>query len=385
MYVSIILKLFLSEIDTCAKALKAQGIKKGDAVTVCLPNVPQAIIMFYAINRIGAVASMIHPLSAENEILFYLNEVKSKLAITLSKFYSKFEAIKGKTRVEKVIVAKIGEVLPTVKSIAYKLVGNEPKVKDEPGVISWPDFMKKGKNSPKEISHEGNGDEDAVILFSGGTTGTSKGILHRNLNFNALAYQIKESARCYDAGDTMLSVMPVFHGFGLGISIHAMLIHGVRCVLVPQLNVKEFAGYIKKYRPNIMAGVPTLFEAMMRNEDMKKSDLSCLKGIFSGGESLSVELKKKVDAFIRERGATVQVREGYGTTECVAASCIVPKDYYREGSIGLSFPDTYYKIVIPSTLDEAPTGQMGEICISVAVAERMVYGRRRITKEMTMM
>ena len=355
---------FIEQIDVCAKALLEEGVKKGDTVTVCLPNVPQAIIMFYAINKIGAIASMIHPLSAENEILFYLNEVKSKLAITLSRFYEKFEMIKGKTRLEKVIVAKIGEVLPTVKSIAYKFIGNEPKVKDEPGVISWPEFMKKGKNSTLNITHEGKGDEDAVILFSGGTTGTSKGILHTNMNFNAIAMQIKESAQCYEAGDTMLSVMPVFHGFGLGISIHSMLVHGARCVLIPQLNVKEFAGYFKKYRPNIVAGVPTLFEAIMRNEDMKKADLSCLKGIFSGGDSLSVELKKKVDAFIRERGATVQVREGYGTTECVAASCMVPKEYYREGSIGLPMPDTFYKIVIPTTLDEAPRGQMGEICIT---------------------
>lgn len=162
----------------------------------------------------------------------------------------------------------------------------------------------------------------------------------------------------------MLSIMPVFHGFGLGVGIHTMLSHGAKCVLIPQLNVDEFAGYFKKYRPNLMAGVPTLFEAMMRNEDMNKADLSCLKGLFSGGDSLSIELKKKVDKFIKERGASIQVREGYGTTECVTASCLTPKEYYREGSIGVPFPDTFYKIVIPTTHDEAPAGQMGEICLT---------------------
>ena len=355
---------FTEQIEICAKALVEEGVKKGDTVTVCLPNVPQAVIMFYAINRIGAIASMIHPLSAQNEILFYLNETQSKVAITLSRFYDKFEAIKGKTRVEKVIVAKIGEVLPTIKSIAYKFVGNEPKVKDEHGIISWPDFMKKGKNSSVEITYEGKGEEDAVILFSGGTTGTSKGILLTNLNFNALGMQTKASANCFEAGDTMLSIMPVFHGFGLGVGIHTMLSHGAKCVLIPQLNVDEFAGYFKKYRPNLRAGVPTLFEAMMRNEDMNKADLSCLKGLFSGGDSLSIELKKKVDKFIKERGASIQVREGYGTTECVTASCLTPEEYYREGSIGVPFPDTFYKIVIPTTHDEAPAGQMGEICLT---------------------
>jgi len=355
---------FLSEIDLCAAALAAQGIKTGDAVTVCLPNVPQAVIMFYAINKLGAVASMVHPLSAENEIMFYLNESKSRIAITLTQFYNKFEAIKGKTAVEKVIVCKIGEALPKVKGFIYKFIGHEPKVANDPWVISWHDFLEKGKVYNKKISFKGAGEDSAVILFSGGTTGTSKGILLTNLNFNALAMQTAAASGCFAAGDVMLSVMPVFHGFGLGVGIHTMLAHGGKCVLVPRLNVEEFPGLFKKHKPNYMAGVPTLFEAMLRNEGMKDVDLSSLKGLFSGGDSLSIELKKKIDAFLKEHGATIQVREGYGTTECVTASCLTPIEYYREGSIGIPFPDTYYKIVLPNTNEEAATREMGEICIA---------------------
>lgn len=355
---------FMKEIDTCAKALMLQGIKAGDAVTICLPNVPQAIIMFYALNKIGAISSMVHPLSAENEILLFLNESKSRIAITLSQFYSKFQNISGKTQVERIIVAKIEEALPTVKGILYKFVGKEPKVPNEPSVISWSEFLLSANKFEGEIAHTGLGEDAAAILFSGGTTGTSKGILLTNLNFNALAMQTAAASSCLCAGDTILSVMPVFHGFGLGVGIHTILAYGGRCVLVPQLNVAEFAKLFKKYRPNFMAGVPTLFEAMLRNEDMQKADLSCLKGLFSGGDSLSVELKRKIDNFIKERGATIQVREGYGTTECVTASCLTPYDYYREGSIGIPFPDMYYKIVVPNTNDEAQTAQMGEICIA---------------------
>lgn len=355
---------FVEQIEECAKALLAQGVKKGETVTVCMPNVPQAVIMFYAINRIGAIASMIHPLSAENEIMFYLNEVNSKLAITLSQFYNKFENIKGKTKLEKIIVAKIGEALPAVKGFAYKFIGREPKVANDSVAISWKDFLDSGRKYDGEITHVGKADDVSVILFSGGTTGTSKGIALTNLNFNALAMQTAAASECLDAGDTILSVMPVFHGFGLGVGIHTFLAFGGRCVLVPRLNVAEFAGLFKKYRPNFMAGVPTLFEAMLRNEDMKKADLSCLKGLFSGGDSLSIELKKKVDAFLKERGATIQVREGYGTTECVTASCLTPMNYYREGSIGIPFPDTYYKIVVPQTNEEAAIGEMGEICLT---------------------
>ena len=233
----------------------------------------------------------------------------------------------------------------------------------DPWVIAWNDFLNNGKNE-KEVVYAGKGDDSAAILFSGGTTGVSKGILLTNLNFNALAMQTIAASGCFAAGDTMISVMPVFHGFGLGVGIHTMLSSGGRCVLVPRLNVAEFPGFFKKYRPNYMAGVPTLFEAMMRNEEMKKTDLSSLKGLFSGGDSLSVELKKKIDAFLNDRGAKIQVREGYGTTECVTASCLTPIDYYREGSIGIPFPDTYYKIVVPNTNEEAKPKEMGEICIS---------------------
>lgn len=355
---------FLDEIEICAKALVEQNVGEGDTVTVCMPNVPQAVIMFYAINRIGAIASMVHPLSAENEILFYLKESKSKIAITLSQFYDKFEAIKDKCEVEKVIVATIGEALPAVKGFFYKYIGHEPKVKKDGWAVSWKEFTEKGKNTGIDIKHEGAGDDSAVILFSGGTTGTSKGILLTNLNFNALAMQTAAASECLEPGDVMLSVMPVFHGFGLGIGIHTMLAFGGKCVLIPRLNVAEFPGLFKKHRPNYMAGVPTLFEAMMRNEDMNKTDLSCMKGLFSGGDSLSVELKKKIDAFLEDHGATIQVREGYGTTECVTASCLTPSSYYREGSIGIPFPDTYYKIVIPNTNEEAKIGEMGEICLS---------------------
>ena len=356
--------LFMEEIDVCAKALVKYGVKKGDVVTICLPNVPQAVIMFYALNKIGAISSMVHPLSAENEIMFFLNETKSTLAITLSQFFDKFDSIKGKTPLEKLVVAKIGEALPKVKGVLYKFVGHEPKVPDLPWVVSWNDFMQEGKNAEDVEWEEFRGCDDAVILFSGGTTGTSKGILLTNLNFNALALQTAAAGACLFPGGTMLSIMPVFHGFGLGVGIHTMLVAAARCILVPRLNVEEFPALFKKYKPNYMAGVPTLFEAMMRNEKMAEADLSCLKGLFSGGDSLSIELKKKIDKFLSDRGASIQVREGYGTTECVTASCLTPTDYYREGSIGIPFPDTYYKIVIPNTNEEAAPGQMGEICIT---------------------
>ncbi len=186
-----------------------------------------------------------------------------------------------------------------------------------------------------------------------------------NLNFNALGLQtIAASGFAPIEGMKMLSVMPVFHGFGLGIGIHTALIGGAECILVPQFSVKTYAKLLVKKQPNIIPGVPTLFEALLRADNLEGADLSFLKGVFCGGDSLSIELKKKVDAFLKEHNAEVQIRQGYGLTECVTASCLTPRDYHRVGSIGVPFPDTYYKIVAPNEETELDPGEEGEICIS---------------------
>ena len=213
-----------------------------------------------------------------------------------------------------------------------------------------------------KVSREGNA--PAAILYSGGTTGTTKGILLTNLNFNALGQQIIATNPMFRPGDRMLSAMPLFHGFGLGVCIHSMLSQGGRCILVPRFTAQSYSKLITKYRCNFIAGVPTLYEALLRLPNMDKADLSCLKGVFSGGDSLSIELKKKFDKFLYDHHATVQVREGYGTTETVTACCLTPTHMFKEGSIGLPFPDTYIKIVKPGTDEELPYGEEGEILLA---------------------
>jgi len=162
----------------------------------------------------------------------------------------------------------------------------------------------------------------------------------------------------------MLAAMPLFHGFGLGVCIHTMLTQGGRCILVPRFTPKSYAKDLVKHQCNFIAGVPTLYEALLRLDTMDGADLSCLKGVFSGGDSLSVELKKKLDKFLAEHNASIRVREGYGTTETVTACCLTPSHIYKEGSIGLPFPDTYIKIVEPGTDRELPYGQEGEILLA---------------------
>ena len=361
---------FTERIDRTAKAYLAMGIGKGDRVTICMPNCPQALDSFYALNRIGAVSNMIHPLSAASEIKFYLDFSKSKAILTLDQFYGKVAGILPElaNKDTMLLVARIVDELPPVLAVGFALTKGRkiPPLPKKGNYVLWNEFMRVGRKRdlplPKEL---GRFTDCASILYSGGTTGTTKGIMLSNLNFNACGLQtIAASGFAPINGMKMLSVMPVFHGFGLGIGIHTALIGGATCILVPQFNVKTYAELLIKKQPNIIPGVPTLFEALLRAEKLENADLSCLKGVFCGGDSLSVELKKKVDAFLKEHNAEVQIRQGYGLTECVTASCLTPKDYNRVGSIGVPFPDTYYKIVKTGTTEEVDANVEGEICIS---------------------
>ncbi|MBP3392025.1 MAG: AMP-binding protein [Clostridia bacterium] len=368
-----------AKAQVCARALIALGLKPGDRVTLALPNCPQALYLFYGINLAGGIANMIHPLSEEQEIAFYLNDSQSTMAITLDQFYPKFQSILPETCVRTMIVTSIKDALSFPMTLGYTLTQGRKIAKvPKDQVLHWKAFLDLGKMAESPMPPV-KAEDPAVILYSGGTTGTTKGIVLTNLNFNALSQQVVATNPMFEPGDRMLAAMPIFHGFGLGVCIHTMLTQGGRCVLVPRFTPKSYAKLIGKYRCNFIAGVPTLFEALLRLPGLDSLDMSSLKGVFSGGDSLSVELKKKLDRFLFEHGATVQVREGYGTTETVTACCLTPWDRYKEGSIGLPFPDTCMKIVEPGTDRELSPGEEGEILLSGPTVMKEYWGQSEET------
>ena len=359
-------KKFIEETIKCAKALKTIGVRENDCVTIAMPNCPQAIYMFYAVNLVGGIANMIHPLSAEKEIEYYLNVSGSVTAVTLDQFYHKFEKIRENTKVVNIVIASIKDELSKPIKAGYMLTEGrkiKPIPKDAP-VIRWNDFMNLSKYCFWNYRVKREGKNPAVMLYSGGTTGTTKGIVLTNSNFNALCAQIIATNPIYEIGDRMLAAMPVFHGFGLGVCIHSMLGNGGRCILIPRFTPQSYSKQIVKYKCNFIAGVPTLFEALLRIPTMEGKDLSYLKGVFSGGDTLSIELKKKFDTFLKDHGAKITVREGYGLTETVTACCLTPVHRQKEGSIGIPFPDTYIKIVEPDTDNELPYNTEGEILLA---------------------
>ena len=359
-------KGFAQEIYQCARGLRAIGIGQGERVTICMPNTPQTVVMFYALNLIGAVSNMVHPLSAPEELVRYINAGPSAAVLTLDQFSGKLEELIPRISARAIIITGIEDGLHGVRKPLYRLTKGR-KIERRPTggkFIRYADLIDRGQSYAGDCDAKARGGDVASILYSGGTSGTTKGILLTNLNFNALAMQTFASSECVVPGHKMLAIMPVFHGFGLGVCIHTAYVSGATTILVPQFSIQSYAQLLKKHRPHYIAGVPTLYEALLRLRNIDKLDMSQLEGVFSGGDSLSIELKRKVDAFLRARGASVQIREGYGLTECVTASCLTPKDFHKEGSIGIPYPDTLYKVIRQGTTDTVPYGEEGEIVLS---------------------
>ncbi len=349
-------------IERTAKAFTAIGVAKGTRVALCLPNIPQAVFCLYALNKIGAVAAMIHPLSAELELTELLAEAGCDYAVIMDSFAKKFADAEEKLPHIRYIVTNAAEHLNFIKSIGYSLAkGRKFKNSYPKNSIKWKAFMKSAKVAKEAEAATNDPLRPALILFSGGTTGVPKAIALSNNNVNAMSTQINAVSKGITKSHRMLAALPIFHGFGLGVCIHAPLINGGTSVLVPRVIPGEFAKLIEKTKANFFAGVPSLFEALIRSDYSPK--LNNLMGVYSGGDSMSTELRRKVNEYLKSHGAAVRVQEGYGATECFAASCLTPYFSTKDEGIGFPFPDTYFIICKPDSEEQLPFNTDGEICL----------------------
>ena len=356
---------FLNLIDKAALAFRSQGVRSGDVVTICMPNTPEAMISFYAINKIGAISNMIHPLSGEVEIKEYLTSTKSVMLVMIDICYEKVKNIIKDTSVYKTIVVSARDSMPFLMGLGYQISQGfkiKGPVKSE-AYLYWNDFLKKAVGYNHLLDIKISKDDPAVILHSGGSTGKPKGIVLSNGNFNALTEQAKIVFSDVKVGDKVLGIMPIFHGFGLGVSTIGPFILGCELIMVPQFNAKKFDKLLEKYKPNVIFGVPTLYEALAGTKN-DALDLSGLKYAISGGDSLSSSLIKRVNDYLKKHNARIKISQGYGMTESLAAVALSYGEAYREDSIGIPFPGNYIKIVTPETQEEVPYGEDGEICIA---------------------
>jgi len=360
-------KEMINNIDIVARGLREFGVKPNDVVTICLPNMPEAVYIFYACNKIGAVCDIIHPLSSASQIKFYLKESKSRFLFLVDFNYEKFHDIKEDTLVYKTILISPNQSMPFPLSVGYKLTRGlktkKPKNMDH-DYLTWREFMVYGTYNKKEYQASVKKDDLALILHSGGTTGSPKGIMISNYSFNAIAQQGAVNVIDVRPQDKIVTILPIFHGFGLGICIHTPLCLGVEVILMPEYDAKRFSRIWKKDKPHVILGVPTLWEGMMSNKDFDKIDMSQLKYMVSGGDYLTINMETRINDFLRKHHANVKILKGYGMTESVAATCYTFPGTNLPGSIGIPMVGNTYKIINPDNNEELPLGEEGEICVN---------------------
>jgi len=353
----------LGDIDACANALAALGLRRNDRLLISMPTTPQAVIAFYAANKLGAVPALIHPLSTALEIEHYLDATGAELVLTLDAFHGNVAAAKPRRALRAILLARIGDYLSPLQKAGFwwRKGRHIARIAGDARVHWWRDVMR----APHALvdAAESNAQTPAAILFSGGTTALPKGIVLSNHNFVAQGLQTTTWGGIR-AGDSILAILPIFHGFGLGVCVNAALMTGATSILVPTFDAASVAQLIRRKRPTYLVGVPTLFAALSRDAGLARADLSSLRAAFCGADTLPRPVKESFEALVAKGGGKLRLLEGYGLTEAVTAVMAMPLDQYREGSIGLPFPDMAAKICLPGSEQEAPVGSEGEICIA---------------------
>jgi len=351
------------DIDTLSRFLKSTGVKKGESVAICLPNIPNAIVAVYAANQIGAISNVVHPLVPPEGLKSILKEVGSKVLFIFDLFYEKHKRI-----IEELgVIAVVCSVKDYAGSIKSALLGvatrsKTKNIKYSPSLIEYKSAMKIGKDA-EDIIDGGRGEDIAVYLHSGGTTGSPKTVMLSNRALNALA----DTTKAILGGevteeDSMLMAIPLFHGFGLGVCMHTTLAASGRMVMMPAFNAKSACKLLKKEKISFISGVPTMYEKMMAEKLFDGEHLKYLKQCYCGGDKLPETTKAKFDAILEKAGNPITLSEGYGLTEVVSV-CAVNTDSSRARSVGKGLSGVKFKIVSESG-EETDNGEVGEILIS---------------------
>lgn len=380
---------FFKEIEKCAKSFIKNGICEGDKVTICMPSTPEALISFYALNKIGAVANMVHPLSSENQIKEYINNVDSKMVITIDSTYDKVNNIVNETKVKKVVAISPSDSMPLHIKTGYKMSKQAVKISDTNGMTKWDEFIDEGKSIEKAPTVQYKKDMPAVILQTGGTTGKSKGVVLTNDNFNCMVEQFKVNAKNFERGDKMLTVMPPFHGFGLCSSIHLPISFGVTAVLIPRVDINKIYKIMMKNKINHIVAVPTFFKGLKNVVNKKEKagkmrnqfNLEGLKYAVSGGSLAKNGFETDTDKFFEKHGAKIKLQKGYGLSEAVAGVTFATDEMKNENTVGIPMVNTEIKIVDSETKEVLNNEEVGEICVKGPTVMKEYYNNEEETKE----
>lgn len=380
-------KKLIKNIDIVAESFKNRGIKEKDIVSISMPTIPEAIYVFYALSKIGAVANMIDPRKSPEEIEEYVKEVKSKILIVIDVAFKKIESIKQKTSVEEIIVVSPSESLPDNTKTLYKIKNmSVMNKKSLSKVTKWKDFYNAGKGRIRFLTEEETKpipyrkDRPIVIVYTGGTTGLSKGVVLTNDNINAATYQCIHCGFDFQRQHRWLNIMPPFIAYGIGNGLHLPLVCGMEVVIIPQFNAKKFDRLLAKYKPNHITGVPTHYDSILKSKALKNESLMFLYSAIVGGDKLDEKLEVKVNAYFDKHNCNYNIAKGYGLSEVMAAVCATSKmSCNKVGSVGIPFPHTTISIFDPEMGEEKSYNEVGEVCIAGPNLMKCYYNNEKET------
>lgn len=332
---------FIDKVNSFGGYLQSLGIDKGDNVVLCLGNIPNAIVAFYAINNIGAVANLVHPLIPGEGLKKISEYMNPKAFVLFDEFYYKYDWLENSDK--PVILCGASDFLPSLFKIPYNLfIRNKVKnIKYCNRVVRFKDAIGKFEYRKVEIK----GDDIAVYMHSGGTTGTPKTVMLSNDAFNHLADNIIDLiGGGVDDSEGMLMVLPLFHTFGLGICMHTVISAGGQAVLMPKFRPKAACRLVKRAQVTYMAGVPNMYAKMVASGKFKGKYLRKIKNCYCGGEKLSDDIKKAFEEAMSKSGNPIKLCAGYGLTEG-GICCVNTMDIHREGSMGKPVKNNTFAIV----------------------------------------
>ena len=366
-------------IEKTAKAFYMIGVRTGDIVTVAMPSMPEALYTVYALNRLGAVANMIHPLASENEIIHYLNEVKSKVFVMFTGTFDLVKNAISKTSVERAIVTSPAESLSAPMKMMYRLKTKEPKFGKDSVFQSWESFISYGKGQVVEYPIR---DIDALSLIShtGGTTGEPKGVMCSDRNVNSLIVQLVCNFE-YQRQGRSLVVLPPFVNYSLIDAMLAMLTIGYQLIMLPQYVPGKLPEYINKYRPTIILSIPAYWEVLKNVKLTDKVDFSSLEQIYYGGESMDEEKERQINKVLKDHGSRFELCKGLGATELSAAATQSYPNCNPVGSVGIPLAHVNCKIMDPNTNEELTYNQDGEIAFAGPTLMLGYYGKPDATAD----
>ena len=382
-------KLF-DEIDKTAKAYVSLGVKAGDIVTICGVSTPELIYSFYALNKIGAIPNVIDPRTNAKGINRYLNEVDSQCLVTLDLCYPNVKNAIENTKVENVVVFSANDSLPLPlkigKQVSDKIKTKKGELKpldipEQGPYIKWKDFIKNGQNVQKVPVKEYTKDYPAGIVHTGGTTGVPKAVLLSNENFNAAMIQVQNCPSGVERGDVFLNVIVPFVAFGTVLALHTPTVLGWKTALVPKFEVEKIDDLVIKHKPNVMMGVPTYFETLMKSPKMINHDLSHFKAILGGGDKTLEQFEDSLNNFLREHGSMAVYMKGYSLTECSSVATCSFKDINASGSNGIPLSKTTISAFEPGTEEELTYNNKGELCINTPTIMKGYLNNQEATDE----